>query len=114
LFVYTKTASEVNSGSSLCLTKYHAMKAYPVLNYTPRHSAVMAPQIFNLGIRWRWLVSFKPRPFYPEEKSPWYPLDRKQGGVQIQYGRGGRESKSGRPATNSLTILTELPRVTKA
>jgi hypothetical protein len=26
------------------------------------------------------VVSFTPRPFYPQGKSPWYPLDRRPGG----------------------------------
>jgi len=26
---------------SLCLTKYHAMKAYPLLNYAPRYEDVL-------------------------------------------------------------------------
>jgi hypothetical protein len=31
---------------------------------------------FDLGTRWRWVVSFMPRPLYPQGKSPCYPLDR--------------------------------------
>jgi hypothetical protein len=27
---------------------------------------------FELGTRWRWVVSFTPRPLYPQEKSLWY------------------------------------------
>jgi len=38
--------------------------------------------IFNLGIRWRWVDTFTPRPLYPQGKSPWYPLDRRLGGPQ--------------------------------
>jgi len=30
---------------------------------------------FDLGTRWRWVVSFTPRQLYPQGKSPWYPLD---------------------------------------
>jgi len=41
---------------SLCLTKYYAMKAHPVLNYERSHEDVwgsefIAPRILNLGIR---------------------------------------------------------------
>jgi hypothetical protein len=53
---------------SLCLTKHHAMKTY-------WGSGGIAPRIFDLGTRWRWVVSFTPRPLYPQGKSPWYPLD---------------------------------------
>jgi hypothetical protein len=28
------------------------------------------------------VVSFTPRPLYPQEKSSWYPLDRRLGGLQ--------------------------------
>jgi len=36
----------------------------------------VAPCIFYLGSRWRWVVSFTPQPLYPQGRSPWYPLDR--------------------------------------
>jgi len=43
---------------SLCLTKSHAMKTYPKLNYAPHDedewgSVSIAPHILNLGTRWR-------------------------------------------------------------
>jgi hypothetical protein len=47
----------------LCLTKYHATKAY-------WESRRIAPRILNFGIRWRWVVSFTSRPLYPRGKSP--------------------------------------------
>jgi hypothetical protein len=37
------------------------------------------------------VVSFSPRPLYPQGKSPWYPLDRRLGGPQSQSGYGGEE-----------------------
>jgi hypothetical protein len=43
-------------------------------------SAGIAPFISNLGNRWR--VNFTPRPFFPRERSPWYPLDRRVGGPE--------------------------------
>jgi hypothetical protein len=33
---------------------------------------------FDYGTRWRRVVSFTPRPLYPQVKSPWHPLDRKR------------------------------------
>jgi hypothetical protein len=30
----------------------------------------------HLGISWKWVVSFIPRPLYPRGKSPRYPFDR--------------------------------------
>jgi hypothetical protein len=36
-----------------------------------------SPHFPDLGISWRWVVSFMPRPLYPRGKSPRYPLDRR-------------------------------------
>jgi hypothetical protein len=52
-------------------------------------SGCIAPRIVDLGTRWRWVVSFTPRPLYPQGRSPWYPLDRRLGGPQSRSGRGG-------------------------
>jgi hypothetical protein len=46
---------------------------------------------FDLGIRWRWVVSFNPRPLKPQGKSPWYPLDRRLGGPHSRSGRDGED-----------------------
>jgi hypothetical protein len=40
------------------------------------------------------VVSFTPRPFYFQRKSPCYPLDRRLGGPQSLSGRGGEEKNS--------------------
>jgi hypothetical protein len=40
------------------------------------------PRFLYLGTRWRWVVSFTPRPIYPlspQGKGPWYALDRRLG-----------------------------------
>jgi hypothetical protein len=58
----------------------------------------IAPLILDLGIRWRWVVSFMPRPLYPQGKSPWYPLDRRLDGTQSRSGRGGLEKNSQPPS----------------
>jgi hypothetical protein len=42
----------------------------------------------------RWVVSFTIRPFCPQGKSYWYPLDRRLGGPQSRSGRGGEEKNS--------------------
>jgi hypothetical protein len=39
-------------------------------------SGGIAPRILVLGTRWKWVVSFMPRPLYHQGKSSWYPLDR--------------------------------------
>jgi hypothetical protein len=57
-------------------------------------SGGIAPTILELGTRWRWVISFTPRPLYPQGRSPWYPLDRMLGGPQSRSGRGGEEKNS--------------------
>jgi hypothetical protein len=51
----------------------------------------IAPRILDLGTRRRWMVSFSPRPPYPQGKSPYYPLYRRLGGPQSRSGHGGEE-----------------------
>jgi hypothetical protein len=43
------------------------------------------------------VVSFTPRPLYPQGKSPWYSLDRRLGGPQSRSGRGGEDKNSQPP-----------------
>jgi hypothetical protein len=71
----------------LFLTEYHALKAYWGIGG-------IAPCILDLGTRWRWVVSFKPQPIYPQGKSPWYPLNSRLGGLQSRSGHGGKEKNS--------------------
>jgi len=59
----------------LCLTKHHTLKTY-------RGSGGIASRISNLSARWRRVVSFKPRPLYPQGKSPWYTFYRRLDGPQ--------------------------------
>jgi hypothetical protein len=40
------------------------------------------------------VVSFTLRPFYPQGKNPWYPLDRRLGGFQNGSGRDGEEKNT--------------------
>jgi len=40
------------------------------------------------------VVSITPRPFHPQGKSTWYPLDRGLGGPQNLSGYGGEERNS--------------------
>jgi hypothetical protein len=42
--------------------------------------------ILGLDTRWRWVVSFKPRPLYPWGKSSRYPSDRRLDGPQSRFG----------------------------
>jgi len=46
----------------------------------------------RLGTRWRWVVSFTPRPLYPQGQSPWHRLDRRLGCPKSQSGRGGEKN----------------------
>jgi hypothetical protein len=49
------------------------------------------------------VVSFTPRSLYPQGKTPWYPLDRRLGGIQSRYGRGAEE-KNSQPETENRTL----------
>jgi hypothetical protein len=57
-------------------------------------SVGIAPRIFDLGTRWRSVVSFTPRPLYARGKSPCHALDRGLGGPQSRSERGGEEKNS--------------------
>jgi hypothetical protein len=49
------------------LTEHYVMKVY-------WGNGCIAPRILDLGTRWRWMVSFTPRPLYPHEKEAgWAP-----------------------------------------
>jgi hypothetical protein len=47
--------------------------------------------ILHLNTRWRWVVSFTPRPLYLWGRSPWYFLIRRLDGPQCRFGRCGVE-----------------------
>jgi hypothetical protein len=49
---------------------------------------------FDLGTRWRGVVSFIPQTLYPPGKSPWYPWDRRLGGLQSSSECGAEEKNS--------------------
>jgi hypothetical protein len=68
-------------------------------NWAPHHEDILGsggivPRILDLGIWWRWVVSFTPRPLHPQGNSPWYPSDRRLGGLQSRSGRGSEEKNS--------------------
>jgi hypothetical protein len=63
----------------------------------------LASGILDIGTRWRWVVSFMPRPLYPQGKRTCYPLVRRFGRPQSRSGRDGEEENS-----QPLPIL-ELP-----
>jgi hypothetical protein len=51
------------------------------------------------------VVSFTPRPLYPQGKSPWYPPDRRLGGPQRWFGHDSEEKNSQPlPGLESLII----------
>jgi hypothetical protein len=52
-------------------------------------SGCIDPHFLDLGISWRWVVSFMPLPLYPWVKSPRYSLDRRLVGPQRWSGRHG-------------------------
>jgi hypothetical protein len=60
--------------------------------------------VLDLGTRWRWAVSFTPRPLYLQGKSPQYPLHRRLGGVQSRSGSGGEKNSQLLPTLEPPTI----------
>jgi hypothetical protein len=56
-------------------------------------SGGIAPRILDLGTRWRWVVSFTPRPLYPQEE-PLILIGRRPGGPQSRPRLGGEEKNS--------------------
>jgi len=53
-------------------------------NWAPHHEGVLgsgdiAPRILNLDSTWTWVVSFTPRPIYPQGKCGRYPLGSRAG-----------------------------------
>jgi hypothetical protein len=73
----------------LCLIKRHTMK-------TCWGNGGVTPCIFNLGIRYRWVVNFMPQLLYSQDRSPWYLLYRRLGGPQSWSEPSGKEKKSHR------------------
>jgi hypothetical protein len=63
---------------------------------------------FDLGTRWRRVVSFTFRPLYPQGKRPWYSLERRLGGLQPLP---GLEPPIIQPAAELYEYTTELPRL---
>jgi hypothetical protein len=75
-------------------------KVVPVVfNWAPCDEGVLeewrySSMHLDLGIRWRCVVSFTPSGLYPQEKSPWYPLDRRLDGLQNVWTWWWREKLS--------------------
>jgi hypothetical protein len=82
-----KVKSKVKVKLSLCLTKHNAMKTY-------WGSGGIALHVLNHGIGWSLVVSFTLRPLYSRGNRPRYRLDRRLGGLQNRYERGGDEIRS--------------------
>jgi hypothetical protein len=54
------------------------------------------------------VVSFTPRPLYHRGNNPWYPLDRRLGGLQTQSGRnGGVEILAPLRKSNSYPLIIQ-------
>jgi hypothetical protein len=55
-------------------------------------SGCIDPRFLDPGTNCRWVVSFTPRPLYLRGKSPQYPLDRRLGRPQNQFGKHWEEN----------------------
>ena len=68
----------------------------------------IAPLILNLGIRWSWVVSFLPRPFYPPGKTPRYRFRGRLGGPMLWSKRKRCHTSARNPTTISRMCSTWL------
>jgi len=60
---------ELKSAFSLCLNKYHAMKTCPI--FKKQHDMkILVPHFLKPSARWKWVVSFTPRPLYHTGNEP--------------------------------------------
>jgi len=93
-FMFIHVFSDVNAKCSHTSSHDHRIeeKVSLCFNWAPCHEGILGGMevqlhsFFDLGITWRWVVSFTPWPLNPQGKGPWYPLDRKLGGPQSQSG----------------------------
>jgi hypothetical protein len=69
-------------------------QGFPGLNYAPAHEWPITPNLLNLGIRWRWVATFKPRVVYVEKTDPGHHFDKRLGRPRSQCGHSedGRDS----------------------
>jgi hypothetical protein len=84
-------------------------------NWAPRHesfsrSGGIAPRILEFDTRWRWLVSFTPRPNYLQWKRPRHPSDGRLGGPQSQSGQSvGKKNYKPRRESNPDHFVDSPP-----
>jgi hypothetical protein len=87
---------------------WHKVKLSLHFNWAPRHEGGLGESFFDLGTRWRWVVSLTPQPLYPQGKNPWYTLDRRLGGSQSRSGcRGEGKIPSPRQGPNPRTPIVQ-------
>jgi hypothetical protein len=75
-------------------------------------SGCIDPHFLDLGISWRWVVSFTLLSRYLLRKSPGYPLDRRLGAPRSRSGRYGEVKILDPTRTRTLTPLVVLPTAT--
>jgi hypothetical protein len=69
-------------------------------------SGCIDPRFLDLGTSWRWVVSFTPRPLYPQGKSPWYPLYRRWLDPRTGLYRGSRNLWMGLKTLTTTRLLS--------
>jgi hypothetical protein len=99
-FKEVKIALKRHSSPDSHLIKHYAMKTFGNIYVHPR--------FLDLGTSWRRVVSFTPRPLYPQGKNPQYPLDR-LGGPKNRLGRREEEKILDPTGTRTPTSLSSSP-----
>jgi hypothetical protein len=89
---YTSLVVRTQTSTSNDMVKVKVNLSLCLNNEAPGHEGVRGsgcinPHFLDLGISWRWVVSFTPRPIYPRGKSPRYPLNKRLCGPQSRSGK---------------------------
>jgi hypothetical protein len=95
-------------------SRSHSKSKVIPYNWVLRHedvwgSGCIDPRFHDLGITWRWVISFTPLLLYPLEKSPRYPLDMRLGGPQSRSARRGEEKTPDLTGTRIPTPRSSNP-----
>jgi hypothetical protein len=78
---------KVKVNLSLCLTRHQARKVY-------WENGSTTPCILDLDTKWRWVLSFTPRPLYPQGKNALYSFNKESGWAPEPSGGSGEEKNS--------------------
>jgi hypothetical protein len=108
-YIYYQQNKTARPTSETVRSKKKKVKSLCLIFKALRHEGVWGsgciyPHFLDLGISWRWVVSFTPRSLYTR-----YPLHRRMGGPQSRSGRRGEENILDTAETRTLTPRSSNP-----